>query len=292
MQRLHNRRVWLSYAKWKVPMSRPFIWSPCPGVRTLNLTNHNPSASREAICVTRKIRWSLQIRPMIFLSLPPRYRSTATLIKMKRWGWGWGSGGVMIYHLLKGRPTRCCAGNPLRSQGRVVYWVLTRGCHCICHGEMYRPGPYSLMIITDHLPKWLINKAEAKQIIYLYGSVDIKFTVNGPKRIACPCNAGDGWWHRGRDKTWPFLMHLKDRIRFFPFIQLWGPAFLYSFLPSLRSTALPLFQRLCLHNCANGGVALWPHPGAITRSPTSKVWISHRICKQILNPPPIGNGCR
>lgn len=43
--------------------------------------------------------------------------------------------------------------------------------------------PYSLMIITDHLPKWLINKAEAKQLIYLYGSVDIKFRVNGLKRI-------------------------------------------------------------------------------------------------------------
>lgn len=39
------------------------------------------------------------------------------------------------------------------------------------------------MIITDHLPKWLINKAKAKQIIYLYGSVDIKFRVNGLKRI-------------------------------------------------------------------------------------------------------------
>lgn len=34
------------------------------------------------------------------------------------------------------------------------------------------------MIITDHRPKWLINKAEARQIIYLYGSVDTKFRVN------------------------------------------------------------------------------------------------------------------
>lgn len=39
------------------------------------------------------------------------------------------------------------------------------------------------MIITDHLPKWLINKAEAEQIIYPYGSVNIKFRVNGLKRI-------------------------------------------------------------------------------------------------------------
>lgn len=39
------------------------------------------------------------------------------------------------------------------------------------------------MIITDHLPKWLINKAEAKQIIYLYGSVNIKFRVDSLKRI-------------------------------------------------------------------------------------------------------------
>ena len=132
MQRLHNCCVWLSYAKWKVPMSRPFIWSPCPGVRTLNLTNHNPSASQEVICVTLKIRRSLQIRPIIFLSLPTRYRSTATLIKMKRWGWGWGwgGGGLWFINLWKaGRPD-AAQGNPLRSQGRVVYWVLTRGCHC------------------------------------------------------------------------------------------------------------------------------------------------------------------
>lgn len=39
------------------------------------------------------------------------------------------------------------------------------------------------MIITDHLPKWPINKVEAKQIIYLYGSVNIKFRIKGLKRI-------------------------------------------------------------------------------------------------------------
>lgn len=78
---------------------------------------------------------------------------------------------------------RGCVGNPLRPKGRVIYWALTLRLSQHLLAEDLSAHPYSLMIITDHLPKWLINKAEAKQIIYLYGSVDIKFRVNGLKRI-------------------------------------------------------------------------------------------------------------
>lgn len=78
---------------------------------------------------------------------------------------------------------RCCAGNPLRPKGRVIYWVspLRLSQHLLAEDLLARP--YSLMIITDHLPKWLINKVEAMQIIYRYGSVDIKFRIGGLKRI-------------------------------------------------------------------------------------------------------------
>lgn len=77
----------------------------------------------------------------------------------------------------------CCVSNPLRPKGRVIYWALTLWLSQHLLTEDLSAYPYSLMIITDHLPKWLINKAEAKQIIYLYGFVDIKFRVNGLKRI-------------------------------------------------------------------------------------------------------------
>lgn len=80
-------------------------------------------------------------------------------------------------------PCRCCVGNPLRPEGWVIYWALTLRLSRHLLAEDLLAHPYSLMIITDHQPKWLISKAEAGQIIYLYGSVDTKFRVNGLKRI-------------------------------------------------------------------------------------------------------------
>lgn len=91
------------------------------------------------------------------------------------------------------RGCRCCVGNPLRPKGRVIYWAATLQLSQHLLAEDLLAHPYSLMIITDHLPKWLINKAEAKQIIYLYGSVNIKFRVNGLKRIrSLGCKVMDG----------------------------------------------------------------------------------------------------
>lgn len=86
-----------------------------------------------------------------------------------------------IYHYLKCMPQHC-VGNPLRPKGRVIYWASTLQLSQHLLAEDLSAHPYSLMIITDHLPKWLINKVKAKQIIYLYGFVDIKFRVNGLKR--------------------------------------------------------------------------------------------------------------
>lgn len=105
---------------------------------------------------------------------------------------------------------RCCVGNPLRPQGRVIYWAPTLQPSLHLLAEDLSADPYSLMIITDHLPKWLINKAEAKQIIYLYGSVDIKFRVDGLKRIKGPWMSGDGWLYKATMKIWPFLINLQD----------------------------------------------------------------------------------
>lgn len=81
---------------------------------------------------------------------------------------------------------RCYAGNPLRPEGWIIYWASTLRLSQHLLAEDLLAHPYSLMIITDHLPKWLINKAEAKQIIYLYGTVDTKFRVNCLKRIRGP----------------------------------------------------------------------------------------------------------
>lgn len=104
----------------------------------------------------------------------------------------------------------CCVGNPLRLQGRVIYWASTLPPSLHLLAEDLSADPYSLMIITDHLPKWLINKAEAKQIIYLYGSVDIKFRVDGLKRIKGAWISDDGWLYKAAMKIWPFLINLQD----------------------------------------------------------------------------------
>lgn len=111
---------------------------------------------------------------------------------------------------LRHRSRWCCVCNPLRAQGRVIYWALTLRPSLHLLAEDLSADPYSLMIITDHLPKWLINKAEAKQIIYLYGSVDIKFRVDGLKRIKGPWMSGDGWLYKAAMKIWPFLINLQD----------------------------------------------------------------------------------
>lgn len=78
---------------------------------------------------------------------------------------------------------RCCVGNPLRPKGWVIYWASTLRLSQHLLAEDLSARPYSLMIITDHLPKWLINIAQAKQIIYLYSFVNNKFRVNSLKRI-------------------------------------------------------------------------------------------------------------
>lgn len=115
------------------------------------------------------------------------YRYTAPLSKWRRRTWY-----IIIWKPRHGS-CRCCVGNPLRPQGRVIYWAPTLQPSLHLLAEDLLADPYSLMIITDHLPKWLINKAEAKQIIYLYGSVDIKFRVNGLKRIrGLGCQVMDG----------------------------------------------------------------------------------------------------
>lgn len=133
----------------------------------------------------------------------------------------------------------CCVGNPLRPQGRVIYWAPTLRPSLHLLAEDLSADPYSLMIITDHLPKWLINKAEAKQIIYLYGSVDIKFRVDGLKRIKGPWMSGDGWLYKAAMKIWPFLINLQDpaswSVLLVPSNRVFPPAFLFfnhSRLPS------------------------------------------------------------
>lgn len=124
---------------------------------------------------------------------------------------------------------------------KVELFIGPRPCarHCICWQKIYRQTLYSLMIITDHLPKWLINKAEAKQIIYLYGSVDIKFRVDGLKRIKGPWMSGDGWLYKAAMKIWPFLINLQDpaswSVLLVPSNRVFPPAFLFfnhSRLPS------------------------------------------------------------
>lgn len=149
----------------KVPVVWPLIRSVCPGVKTLNLTCITPCSQRGNMR-HGKNRRSLEIRQYYFSSCC-HVSITCTFIKMRKED--------VIYHYLKGTLRWLpmpCRQSSYRPQGRVIYWESCLQLSLHLMGEDLLACPYSLMIITDHLPKWLINKKEAKQIIYLYGFVD------------------------------------------------------------------------------------------------------------------------
>lgn len=136
---------------------------------------------------------------------------------------------------------RCYVCNALRPEGWIIYWASTLQLSQHLLAEDLLAHPYSLMIITDHLPKWLINKAEAKQIIYLYGSVDTKFRVNGLKRIRA---LDPGWWmvvQGSHEKYDPFNK----------FAESCSPP------PPFTSLCISLF----LWNCFFSLALCKPHPG-------------------------------
>lgn len=119
-------------------------------------------------------------KAILFFFLLPCIDKLQPLSKWRRRMWY-----IMIWKACH-NSCRCYVGNPLRPEGWIIYWASTLRLSQHLLAEDLLAHPYSLMIITDHLPKWLINKAEAKQIIYLYGSVNTKFRVNGLKRIRGP----------------------------------------------------------------------------------------------------------
>lgn len=176
MHRLCRHLVQLRYVKWKVSVAWPLIRSICPQVKTLNLIPITPLLA-ERQYVSWEEEEIIRNKAILFFFLLPRIDKLQPLSKWRGRTWY-----IIIWKACHSS-CRCCVGNPLRPKGRVIYWASTLCLSQHLLAEDLLAHPYSLMIITDHLPKWLINKAKARQIIYLYGSVDIKFRVNGLKRI-------------------------------------------------------------------------------------------------------------
>lgn len=147
LHELHRHHAQLRYMNCKVSMAWPLIRS-VPSSQDPKSSSHNLLAKRQ------RVSWGeekiIRNKPILFFFLLPHIDELQPLSKWIGRTWY-----IIIWKA-------CCIGNPLRPKGRVIYWALTLQLSHHQLAEDLLAHPYSLMIITDHLPKWLINKAEAK----------------------------------------------------------------------------------------------------------------------------------